>query len=83
MPHVHIHLLPRRTTDFGGQNDDVYPALERNEHELDESMERSAKPTSSERSVMTVPKDEDRPCRTDDDMAREAERLASLFRADQ
>ena len=77
---MHIHLLPRRTTDFGGQNDDVYPALEKNEHELDDNMAKSTARKGTERSVMMVPKDEDRQCRTDDDMAEEAERLAILFR---
>ena len=80
VPHVHIHLLPRRTTDFNGQNDDVYPALERSEHQLDSNLAEVAQKTGNERNVMKVPKDEDRKCRTAEDMAEEAERLATLFR---
>jgi bis(5'-adenosyl)-triphosphatase len=74
--------LPRRTTDFDGQNDGVYPALERNEHQLDGSLAEiahAAAPGEIERNVMMAPKDEDRQCRTADDMAQEAERLATFF----
>jgi bis(5'-adenosyl)-triphosphatase len=79
VPHVHIHILPRRTTDFGGNNDDVYPALERNEHELNAVLSDSSKHDDYDRKVLQIPKDEDRKVRTEDDMEREAQWLATFF----
>ncbi|KAF8713728.1 hypothetical protein RHS03_00505, partial [Rhizoctonia solani] len=34
VPHVHVHVIPRRFTDFNGDNDRVYPILEAAEGEL-------------------------------------------------
>ena len=34
MPHVHVHIIPRTSKDFGGDTDRVYPALEKSEKEL-------------------------------------------------
>lgn len=34
VPHVHVHIIPRLATDFGGVTDKVYPELERNESRL-------------------------------------------------
>jgi bis(5'-adenosyl)-triphosphatase len=80
VPHVHIHILPRRTTDFEGRNDDVYPALEKNEHQLDEAFSTLEKREQGERKVMTIPKDEDRKVRTEEDMETEAKWLAKFFK---
>jgi bis(5'-adenosyl)-triphosphatase len=82
VPHVHIHILPRRTTDFEGRNDDVYPALEKNEHQLDEAFAIVEKKAHGERKVMTIPKDEDRKVRTEEDMEKEAQWLATFFKDD-
>ena len=39
VPHVHVHLLPRQSTDFGGNTDYMYPALEALERELKDRMD--------------------------------------------
>lgn len=94
VPHVHIHLIPRRPTDFPpGENDRIYPALEESEHELGPALQQ----TATERKagdgsalggkggpgVLQVPKDEDRHPRTEEDMEKEAQWLASFFGADE
>lgn len=38
VPHCHIHLLPRKSTDFGGHNDAVYDALDAAEREAAKSL---------------------------------------------
>ncbi|KAJ1512279.1 hypothetical protein HMI55_006294, partial [Coelomomyces lativittatus] len=63
VPHVHIHILPRVQHDFKN-NDDIYPAIEKNESQLIH---------------MDVPKDEDRPPRTLEDMEKEAKLLRTHF----
>lgn len=34
VPHVHVHIIPRTTRDFGDEPDRVYPLLEQSEAEL-------------------------------------------------
>ncbi|WWD08820.1 hypothetical protein V865_006934 [Kwoniella europaea PYCC6329] len=41
VPHVHVHILPRHSTDFEGENDRIYPLLEENESHLKENLEIS------------------------------------------
>ena len=93
VPHVHFHLLPRklRGDRFGGQNDEVYPALERAEgalpHELAQYAasqvafgnedERSRLASSAEPIKMDA--DEDRKPRTMEEMVQEAEWLKGYF----
>lgn len=74
VPHVHVHLIPRHSTDFDGDNDQIYPALERNEMGLKEDLK-----ASEVGSAWRVPKDEDRKPRTAEVMAQEAEWMRSLF----
>ena len=62
VPHVHVHILPRKGGDFA-RNDDIYEALE-------EWAPRSD--VVKERAKMEVPEDEDRVDRTPQMMADEA-----------
>ncbi|KAL3898263.1 MAG: hypothetical protein SGARI_006721 [Bacillariaceae sp.] len=62
VPHVHVHILPRKGGDFA-RNDDIYEALE-------EWAPRSD--MAKERTDMDVPDDEDRVDRTPQMMADEA-----------
>ncbi|OCF58126.1 bis(5'-adenosyl)-triphosphatase [Kwoniella mangroviensis CBS 10435] len=41
VPHVHVHILPRHSTDFDGENDRIYPLLEENESHLKDNLEKS------------------------------------------
>ena len=76
VPHVHVHLIPRKSTDFDGDNDRIYPALEENEKELEGNLK------SEERgSEWRTPKDEDRKPRSLEVMEKEAEWLRGLFTA--
>lgn len=80
MPHVHVHLIPRLPTDFEGDNDRIYPALEQNEAELNFAMVSGTSGTSgTSGSGWRVPKDEDRKPRGMDEMQAEAEWMAALF----
>lgn len=65
VPHVHVHVLPRRRGDFT-DNDEVYDKLE--EFDARRPQER-----------LQVPKDEDRKPRTMAEMAEEATELRALF----
>jgi bis(5'-adenosyl)-triphosphatase len=62
VPHVHVHILPRRGGDFT-RNDDIYEALEEWTPRND---------MVKERTDMNVPEDEDRIDRTPQMMADEA-----------
>ena len=77
MPHVHVHLIPRRSTDFGGQNDHVYPALEESEAGLQGDMERASGRGRPQNTLAS--KSEDRQPRLEEEMRQEAEWLAGLF----
>ena len=74
VPHVHVHLIPRKSTDYGGDVDQVYPALEENEKAMKGDME-------SERDEWKTAKDEDRKPRSMEEMEKEAEWLKGLFTA--
>ncbi|CAE7059062.1 unnamed protein product [Rhizoctonia solani] len=77
VPHVHVHILPRRFTDFNGNNDQVYPILESAEARLPSQL----KAATGEARVPEPIKvdDEGRTPRTVEDMETEATRLRSLF----
>lgn len=68
MPHVHVHILPRKWTDFEGNNDKVYPELERNEVELHKKQREEIKVD-----------DEAREPRTPEEMETEANWLKTYF----
>lgn len=76
VPHVHVHLIPRKVTDYEGDNDQIYPALEENEKELKRDME-------NERDAWRTPKDEDRKPRSMEEMEKEAGWLKGLIKAAQ
>jgi len=65
VPHVHVHILPRRAGDFQ-RNDDVYDELESFDARTSVKLQ--------------VPDDEDRRPRTLEEMAAEARELRALFR---
>ncbi|KAI0315659.1 diadenosine hydrolase [Amylostereum chailletii] len=76
VPHVHFHLLPRKLAGdrfSGDRNDDVYPALEKNEAEIGSA----AREVKAEQVKMDA--DEDRKPRTMEEMVKEAEWLKSFF----
>lgn len=91
---MHIHLIPRKPTDFPpGENDRIYPALEKSEHQLGPALEQSKVERTAgsgffsggegSTGVLQVPKDEDRHPRTEEEMEKEARWLASFFEADE
>ncbi|GLB44860.1 putative HIT domain containing protein [Lyophyllum shimeji] len=81
VPHVHFHLLPRKFKGdrFSDKNDEVYPALERNEKSLPAQLEGSQR--SSE--PLKVDADEDRKPRSTEEMEEEARWLRSFFDEEQ
>jgi len=68
VPHVHIHVLPRRRNDFR-KNDEVYDAIDENDKEYKDDHSKS-KPLDL---------DENRRVRTPEEMAAEAMELRRLF----
>ncbi|KAJ9093067.1 hypothetical protein QFC21_006560 [Naganishia friedmannii] len=85
VPHVHVHLIPRKATDFGGDNDMIYPALETHEQGLHGLLDESTRgggalaEGKARRTGLVVPQDEDRVPRSDEEMHAEAQWLASFF----
>ncbi|KAJ7723280.1 diadenosine tetraphosphate asymmetrical hydrolase [Mycena maculata] len=71
VPHVHFHLLPRKSAgdQFSGRNNDqIYPALEKAEAEMVQPLKVDA--------------DEDRVARSTEDMEKEATWLKGFFPAE-
>jgi bis(5'-adenosyl)-triphosphatase len=68
VPHVHVHIIPRKREDYR-ENDEIYNDLEKSEWEL--------KTRLSHR--MPKIEDKDRISRTDEEMAKEAAWLAKYF----
>ncbi|WVO17994.1 hypothetical protein L204_105692 [Cryptococcus depauperatus] len=90
VPHVHIHLIPRHSTDYNGENDKIYPLLEKSESQLRDDLgnlnastngmvAKADNPLAKAEMKFTVPKEEDRTSRTMEEMEREAKWLASFF----
>jgi bis(5'-adenosyl)-triphosphatase len=85
---VHVHVLPRFSTDFNGKNDDIYPALEASEQGLAGDL---AGQTGVDHGKGTgaglkrvgqgwdVPKDEDRRPRSMREMEEEARWLEGML----
>ncbi|KAK4686063.1 bis(5'-adenosyl)-triphosphatase, partial [Tremellales sp. Uapishka_1] len=69
VPHVHVHIMPRKPTDYGGENDRIYPLIEASEAGL-----------RNEHLQLRIPKDEERVERDMEVMEREAQWLAGFFR---
>ena len=72
VPHVHLHLIPRRSADFV-PNDDIYDAIEASESDLPKAQEAAAP-----KHDLKVA-DEDRKARTREDMEKETIWLQGLF----
>lgn len=66
VPHVHVHVLPRKADDFK-RNDDIYEELEK--QNLDKFLDSSA----------SIDPAADRKPRTEEMMKAEADRLRTLF----
>ncbi|WOO79520.1 Bis(5'-nucleosyl)-tetraphosphatase [asymmetrical] [Vanrija pseudolonga] len=95
VPHVHVHIIPRLRTDFGGKDTDkVYPLLERSEAALDADLaagpgdgsQRPATPftpsaTHDDIGGWDVPPDAERKPRSADEMEAEASWLSGLLAA--
>jgi len=76
--HVHFHLLPRKFEGdpFAEKNDEIYPALERNEAIIPSHLKASSSPATSH---LKVDADEDRKPRTVKEMEEEATHLKEFF----
>ncbi|KAJ3199251.1 hypothetical protein HDU82_000595 [Entophlyctis luteolus] len=86
VPHVHVHIIPRRKGDWA-DNDDIYPAINAHERKLatalvdqNDSKGISAESAASVVKTGRVDASEDRPARTQQEMADEAARLRPFFR---
>ena len=80
VPHVHVHILPRRTTDFEGVNDRVYSALEEAEQGLaDDLVNKHSHQILGSTARWAPPRDEDRKSRGEEEMAEEAGWLSNFF----
>ncbi|QRV94835.1 Bis(5'-nucleosyl)-tetraphosphatase[asymmetrical] [Ceratobasidium sp. AG-Ba] len=77
VPHVHFHILPRRFTDFGGNNDQVYPILEEAEGRLPDQLHSLHERTKVPERIKVD--DESRTPRTEEEMEKEAAWLRTLF----
>ena len=74
VPHVHVHVMPRRKGDFG-RSDDIYGEMEKPEHSLAQKEEPAAVKAGQKGESSGAGKphmDEDRRRRTTDEMAAEA-----------
>ncbi|KAG8726082.1 hypothetical protein FRC12_023724 [Ceratobasidium sp. 428] len=78
VPHVHVHILPRRFTDFNGNNDQVYPILEEAEGRLPDQLRAISDSKTKVPEPIKVD-DENRTPRTLEEMEKEAAWLQSLF----
>lgn len=83
---MHVHVLPRRLTDFDGVNDRVYDALEEGEHELadklaaDEATQPQPPLSRHKGEKLKMDADEDRVARGSEEMEKEATWLAGFFK---
>jgi len=77
VPHVHFHILPRKFQGdpFVEKNDEIYPALERNEAKLSSGLHNPAVTHQH----LKVDADEDRIPRTAKEMEEEAAHLKTFF----
>ncbi|KAJ3333215.1 hypothetical protein HDU76_010536 [Blyttiomyces sp. JEL0837] len=69
VPHVHVHILPRKTGDFKN-NDDIYPEIDKKAKDMNDELKDAGG---------KGPDVEERPARSRDELAEEAGRLRGLF----
>ncbi|WWC68821.1 uncharacterized protein I206_102756 [Kwoniella pini CBS 10737] len=91
VPHVHVHILPRHSIDFNGENDKIYPLLEDNESSLKDNFDESQKmkevngnATTESEKTATIGRDweisdEDRKPRSMEEMMIEAKAFEDFF----
>jgi len=74
VPHVHFHILPRKLhgDPFGHRNDDIYPALEKNEISLRSRLGELPQKQKQEMLAVHVDSDENRQARSLEEMEKEA-----------
>jgi diadenosine tetraphosphate (Ap4A) HIT family hydrolase len=73
VPHVHVHVLPRKSGDFE-KNDEIYDVIDEKEKELASELEISGKKQAEKLDL-----DVERKPRTPEEMAEEAAALRALF----
>ncbi|KAG8950484.1 hypothetical protein FRC04_007499 [Tulasnella sp. 424] len=84
VPHVHIHVLPRKWVDFGGNNDAVYPALDETESSMLDDIATTAPEPHKHRGRPQLKVDnESRKPRTLEEMEEEAVWLKGFFKDDE
>jgi bis(5'-adenosyl)-triphosphatase len=76
VPHVHIHILPRKGGDFEN-NDEVYDAIDQASEDVLKQLEGATKGTERKKNL-----DEDRKPRTREEMSEEAKIYRTLFGKD-
>ena len=77
VPHVHIHVIPRRVGDWAN-NDDIYPEIDESEAQM-AVMKAGDEAISKLRSKKKGPDAEERVARTQQQMAEEALMLRKYF----
>ncbi|KAJ3013875.1 hypothetical protein HKX48_005481 [Thoreauomyces humboldtii] len=79
VPHVHVHVIPRRKGDWA-DNDDIYDEINRKEKQMNEAM-ASTTPGETDEAAKAKPAvdNDERQPRTQEDMAQEATVLRKLF----
>jgi bis(5'-adenosyl)-triphosphatase len=81
VPHVHVHVIPRRFSDFDGNNDEVYPVLETAEEELHRDLVAANNGKQQPKAEkFKVDADEDRPPRSLEEMEKEARWLEEVMK---
>jgi bis(5'-adenosyl)-triphosphatase len=73
VPHFHIHIIPRKKGDWAN-NDDIYPEIDKKAKDLVNAL----KETETEKKA--GPDAEERPPRTQEEMAKEAVLLRGFFK---
>jgi diadenosine tetraphosphate (Ap4A) HIT family hydrolase len=73
VPHVHVHVLPRKSGDFE-KNDEIYDVIDESEKELASELDTLGKSKGEKLDL-----DKERKPRTPEEMAEEASTLRALF----
>ncbi|GFR48626.1 hypothetical protein Agub_g10541, partial [Astrephomene gubernaculifera] len=78
VPHVHIHILPRKAGDFP-KNDEVYDAIDQESAEYKKAVSSNSNHSSGGGQPEKLDLDKERRLRTDEEMAEEADVLRALL----
>ncbi|GIL98845.1 hypothetical protein Vretimale_4153 [Volvox reticuliferus] len=79
VPHVHIHVLPRKAGDFP-RNDEVYDAIDHKAIEYDKAAKAAQSTDANSGPGEKLDLDKERRARTDGEMAEEATLLRALMK---